>query len=246
MSGLVCIGRDSDGRRTLGRRRLFSRPLITLIAVALGTWAGMHVPSWQGWKIDGMGLGVAGALVLGTSGYLLHRTWVGAGLAIILAAWLGAAAIQIGDPTAVLPAFHLGFSLIDSMTDLWKALPTSLYPALPIACAAGVTAGAVEQHLLAEAEPGDALQSHWYEPDRWPGFSGDSCHPNDLAGHDSSPPFRSGSRVLLMVALGILIQWQLIPEVAEVRSSGAGRSPVAERQTRAQPRLQTKQTAVVW
>src|SRR5580700_9659647 len=69
----------------------FSRYITTLVAVAVGTSIGMRIPSWLGWQIDGMGTGVAGALLLGLSGYLLHRTWIGVWLAGVLILWSGIA-----------------------------------------------------------------------------------------------------------------------------------------------------------
>jgi len=66
----------------------FSRSLVTLIGVAIGTSVGMRLPGWLGWSIDGMAIGVGGAVVLGASGYLLHRSWIGL--------YLGALSVALG------------------------------------------------------------------------------------------------------------------------------------------------------
>src|SRR5206468_9593604 len=58
----------------------FSRSLVTLLAVTVGAVLGMHLPGWFDWPIEGMGLAVGGAMVLGLSGFLLHNTWVGLSL----------------------------------------------------------------------------------------------------------------------------------------------------------------------
>jgi hypothetical protein len=68
---------------------VWSRSLVTLILVAIGTWIGMRMPGWAGWRIDGMGPAIGGAIVLGAAGYLLHRAWIGLVLAMVLAAWAG-------------------------------------------------------------------------------------------------------------------------------------------------------------
>src|SRR5687767_5383651 len=70
----------------------FSRPLVTLLAVSVGAVVGMHLPGWFGWGIDGMGLATGAAMVLGLTGYLLHNTWVGATLCLMLTLWAAAAA----------------------------------------------------------------------------------------------------------------------------------------------------------
>src|SRR5687768_12184326 len=70
----------------------FSRSLVTLLAVSIGALIGMQLPAWFGWEIDGMGVAVGGAMVLGLSGYLLHNTWVGMALSAMLVLWAGTAA----------------------------------------------------------------------------------------------------------------------------------------------------------
>ncbi len=42
----------------------FSRYIVTLTAVAIGTGVGVGSPRWFGWAIDGMGPAVGGAIVL--------------------------------------------------------------------------------------------------------------------------------------------------------------------------------------
>ena len=67
----------------------FSRSLVTLALVAAGTLIGLHLPGWCRWSIDGMGPAIGGAVLLGCSGYLLHRVWIGASLGIAMALWSG-------------------------------------------------------------------------------------------------------------------------------------------------------------
>src|SRR5687767_2501779 len=66
---------------------VWSRGLVTLIAVALGAILGMYVPRWQNWPINSMALAVLGAVGFGVSAYLVERLWMGLTLGVILAAW---------------------------------------------------------------------------------------------------------------------------------------------------------------
>ncbi len=200
---------------------VFSRYMTTLVAVAVGTFIGLRAPGWLGWQIDGMGTGVAGALLLGTSGYLLHRTWIGLWLAGLLSAWCGVGVwIQLGDGS-VLPAFHWRGALGASFTDLWHHLPPNLHPQLPLGCAVGATAGVLMSVL-------------------WPKFS--RCFTYSLIGttltilmgvvaagnqnpswltsvHPS--PMVELAALLIFVLLGIVVQWRLMPESPRVTDAGA-------------------------
>src|SRR5688572_17199937 len=62
-----------------------SRSMFTLVGVAAGAWAGLHLPRWMGWEIDAMAVAIGGALVAGLAGYLLHMLWVGLTLGTLLA-----------------------------------------------------------------------------------------------------------------------------------------------------------------
>src|SRR5215218_9169883 len=65
----------------------FSRPLITLVTVSLGAVIGRALPGWMNWNVNSMAASVGGAVVLGMSGYVMHRVWVGLGLGLLLACW---------------------------------------------------------------------------------------------------------------------------------------------------------------
>lgn len=121
----------------------FSRSLTTLIAVAIGTTVGLHLPGWLGWSIDGMGLAVGGAVILGASGYLLDRTWVGLWLGAILSIWAGAAVclLMAGGTAWKWPAIAGAGGVWALLSRQWEQLPSQLNPAMPLACAAGFAAG---------------------------------------------------------------------------------------------------------
>src|SRR5678815_5388750 len=67
----------------------FSRPMVTLAAVAIGAVIGMRMPQWFNWTINGMGPAVGAAIVFGVSGFVGHRLWIGMGLGLVMAWWVG-------------------------------------------------------------------------------------------------------------------------------------------------------------
>src|SRR3954465_5593682 len=65
----------------------FSRPLITLLTVLLGAAIGLKLPKWFNWNVSGAGPAVGSAVVLGLTGFILHRMWVGISLGLVLGLW---------------------------------------------------------------------------------------------------------------------------------------------------------------
>jgi hypothetical protein len=126
----------------LGAR--FSRPLITLLAVGIGAVVGRQLPAWMNWNVNSMAASVGGAVVLGMSGYILHRVWVGLGLGLLLALWAAAAtwvfAGGAGTPFAwpVIDATTTWPSLGQSM---WDQLPDQVRKLLPYACGGATVSG---------------------------------------------------------------------------------------------------------
>lgn len=121
----------------------FSQSILTLAAVAMGTWVGMRLPMWRHWQIDPMAPAVAGAIVLGISAYTLHKVWVGIWLGVVLSVWT----------TLVLwatrgPAFHWrwpeynpGLTLPQYLANLWQNVPETMQQCLGFATAAAMLIG---------------------------------------------------------------------------------------------------------
>src|SRR6476469_9726284 len=65
----------------------FSRYLITLGLAAAGALVGTRLPRWWGWSVDGIGIGMCAALLLGVSGFLLDKAWLGTLLGLLIAFW---------------------------------------------------------------------------------------------------------------------------------------------------------------
>ena len=135
----------------LGAR--FSRSMLTLAAVAAGAWVGIRLPAALHWSIDPMCLGVAGAIVLGTAAYLLHRTLVAVALGGVLALWALAITWVTGrggvqwDPSGL----HWSGDAVLYLNQLWHSLPGDLGKLIPCFCggalAVGLLTGAVLPRL---------------------------------------------------------------------------------------------------
>jgi hypothetical protein len=128
----------------LGGSRV-SRTLMTLISVAVGAHDGLQAPRWLPVGLEGWATAVLGALLLGISGYALHKVWVGIGLGVVLAVWAAVATFTVcGDSTAFAwPATGQGTTVSTYLLDLWNALSPDARRLLPLACSAAMTSGIV-------------------------------------------------------------------------------------------------------
>jgi hypothetical protein len=121
----------------------FSRSLVTLLAVSLGGVVGLNLPEWLGWQVDAMGVAFAGAMVLGLTGYLLHTTWIGLSLSLVLAVWVGVAAwLTVGGGERLdVPSINWSAQAETIVADLCRNLPGSLPTVMPLAIAGAVAGG---------------------------------------------------------------------------------------------------------
>lgn len=121
----------------------FSRSLVTLCVVALGAFLGLHFPAWMGWSLDAIGAAFCGAIVLGLSGFVLHRLWIGLLLATLLGSstglmtWIArSAGVQWN-----LPAIDVSQAAPDMLAAVWRSLPPALFPILPVAVGIAIGVG---------------------------------------------------------------------------------------------------------
>src|SRR4029453_13213674 len=121
----------------------FSRSLVTLLAVSVGGVIGSHLPAWFGWSVDAMGIAFIGAMVLGLTGYLLHTTWIGLSLSVVLAAWVATAAwLTIGGGQEIqLPPVNWSANAEEILAAVWRALPADLSTVMPVAIAGALISG---------------------------------------------------------------------------------------------------------
>lgn len=191
----------------------FSRPILSLAAVAAGTVIGMHLPQWRGWQIDGMGLAVGGAIVLGSGAFLFHRTCIGAMLGVGMMLWAAAGVwiFMAGDVYWNWHSARWDGDMVQYLGEAWNTLPTSVSHAFPLACFAGMAAGVTiaaclpkMSKVLAHSLIGvtlvvamgavamSAARPQWL-----------SAVPGSLAGQ--------GLGLIVLVLIGAVIQWRLTP-----------------------------------
>jgi hypothetical protein len=214
---IAIAGAVLGGILWLGGSR-FSRTLMTLISVSAGGLVGLQMPHWFGWAIEGWATAVLGALVLGMSGYVLHKLWVGLGLGLVLAVWAAVWAFLVCEgPTGFAwPISGEGTTFQGHMLDLWNALTPDARRLLPCACSAGFVAGICATLLwprigavLLYSTAGISL------------LVGMGTTALNSAKREwlSVIPNRTSSQVILLISLvafGAVLQWQPSPRITRV------------------------------
>lgn len=121
----------------------FSRPMITLLGVSLGAILGRALPGWMTWNVNTMAASVGGAVVLGMSGYVLHRVWVGLGLGLLLACWAMLATWTFAGEgaTPTWPAVDASTTLGSFARIAWDTVPPPVRRLLPYACGGAMMSG---------------------------------------------------------------------------------------------------------
>lgn len=121
----------------------FSRFMITLLLVAIGSMIGMRLPGWCGWAIDGAGPAVAAAVLLGVSGFVLHAFWMGMGLGILSALWVTFICWMLlrDGASFTWPAGPEYSTFATYSAALWQQLPGSMQRILPFGAAASLITG---------------------------------------------------------------------------------------------------------
>ncbi len=121
----------------------FSRPMITLLGVSLGAILGRALPGWMSWNLNTMAASVGGAVVLGMSGYVLHRVWVGLGLGLVLACWAVLATWTFAGESATptWPAVDAGANPWTFAAAAWENVPLNVRKLLPYACGSALISG---------------------------------------------------------------------------------------------------------
>jgi hypothetical protein len=121
----------------------FSRSLITLSLVSIGGWLGLFIPHWMNWNVDGWATAIGLAILLGGSGFVMHRFWVGVGLGAVIAGW-AAVAIAVFCKTAetwAFPKVPVGTSFSAYASIAWQSLPNDVGRFLLIAGGTAMLSG---------------------------------------------------------------------------------------------------------
>ena len=201
----------------------FSRSLVTLLAVSLGAVLGSNLPEWMGWSVDAMGVAFVGALVLGLTGYLLHTTWIGLSLSLVLALWVGVAAwltVGGGERFAV-PTVDASGNIEAILADVWRALPGDLPRVMPFALGAALVGGVAITVLSPKL--GRVLTYTMVGLSMLVVMGVTAMRmsrPDWLVMLPRSFPTQA-TILLGMVATGVLIQWRLTP-VGRLEVAGGG------------------------
>lgn len=119
-----------------------NRSLIALLMLTIGALAGLHLPEWMGWSLNGMGVAVGLGLVMGLAGYLLYRLWTGVGLGLIFSIWAvtGCWLVLHGQFTWTWPDLSqvTGAGIIPAF---WEQVPEDLRRIVPFAAGASLMTG---------------------------------------------------------------------------------------------------------
>ncbi|MGH7215237.1 MAG: hypothetical protein ACREIT_10790 [Tepidisphaeraceae bacterium] len=203
----------------------FSRSLLTLLAVAAGALVGRALPKWCDWSVDGMGLAVGGAVVLGISAYAMHRVWVAGGLGFVMACWAALATwvVCAGDAGHgwAWPGADASTTAPMFLRRVWESLPEEVARYLPWACGTAMASGMsvallwprLGVVLLHSTAGGSMLvcmgtaaleygRSQWLD----------------------ALPSKTWAQIMTVAALiafGAVVQWKLAP-------AGAGKAPPAD------------------
>src|SRR5882672_2925568 len=121
----------------------FSRSIVTLIAVSIGALVGLRMPHWFHVPLGAWATAIGGALLLGITGYALHRMWVGAGLAVLLALWAGILVwnIYCSGRVGTFPDRVAGMGIDEYWTQVWNSLPRDFRRITPFLCGLAVVFG---------------------------------------------------------------------------------------------------------
>ena len=194
----------------------YSRSLITLLLVSAGGWIGLFLPKWFGWRIEGWASAIAFALVLGASGFIFHRFWVGIGLGLVMAGWATAAVWTLCKGVGVwkLPKFETGTAAWAYAKDFWLSLPVDVQKFLPFAAGTALLSGLATAMLWPRIGAAFLYSIAGVSMVVGLGLCAmNMARPEWIV----ALPAKVSSQVLAvagMVAFGVLLQWQLGPQKA--------------------------------
>lgn len=208
---MLCIASAIAGAAVWLAGGRFGRSIITLCAVASGTWIGLQLPRWMGWGIDEMATAICGALVLGVAGFVLHRFWIAAGLGLFLAAWGAAVVFFLRGGMTSHWSWPAATTVPQYLLAIWKKLPDDARLFLPPVCGTAMLSGLVAYRVW----PRPATAVMWSLVGLtllvgWGMASIRFAHPATLRALPTD--YRIEAAVLTgMLAIGVVAQWQLMP-----------------------------------
>ncbi len=206
----------------------FSRSILTLAAVALGTICRIEAPALVQMVDRSDGAAPVGiAVVLGVSAYVFHRIWVGAWLGTILTLWSALVLWAMRGHAFKWrwPQYNPAQTLPQYFQDLWQNVPESLHECLAFCAIAALLIGISAAWLWPRI--GVALL--------WSAAGVSLLLPTaataislfDPTAFRHLPRQNSSQMALLLglLAAGALFQWRMIAAVQSAESKGQAPSP---------------------
>jgi|SRR5581483_8825145 len=192
----------------------YSRQIVTLCGVAIGTLVGKHLPELSPRiNLAPAVLAVGGALVFGVMAFVTHRFWIGLVLGSILVVWasVGTWVAMHGQQSWSQPVWDADMSLQKFGTDLWSVLPPDVTRVLPwaagVAMISGIAMAILWPRIAAALNWSLAGATMWLFVAlaaicfRWPQFIG-------------SLPTNTTTQLAILagiVLFGAIVQWKLSP-----------------------------------
>ena len=233
---LICTAGVLAGAMLWLMGAVWSRAIVTLIAVAAGGLAGELLPRWYILPVNSMAMAVLGATLCGVCAAMIPRLWVGLVLGVVLCAWaaFGCWVLLRGDAVWQLRQDWeiQTMNTPQYVQDLWQRLPDPVQRVLPYAAATALIS-ALSLNLL------------------WPrvgrvfmcsatGLTMMLVFGLTLIDNRASPwlkfiPPEPAMQILTLSGvflLGMLIQWQLLPNKREER--------ILKEERRIEPKLADK------
>ena len=204
----------------LGSR--FSRTLISLVLVSVGGWTGLFLPRWFHWTIDGWAPAIGLALILGATGFFLHRMWVGVGLGLVLAVWAAVITWMLcgGNASWSWPRLSTSTFVVDYAQSLWQSLPPGVQKYLPFSCGAALVSGVASALLWPRIGVVTLYSIAGVSLIFALGLSAVNFSRPQWIGMLPARTSSQAMTLLAMVAFGALLQWKIAPKL-----KAAGKSP---------------------
>lgn len=190
-----------------------SRSALALAAVAAGAILGLHLPEWRGWQVDGMGLAVGGAILLGCAALMMHRTCIGLLLGAVMTLWAGMGTWILlgGGADRDWRSVPWNGDMVEYLRELVRTLPVDLAHVLPAACFAALATGILIVvwfpklgKVLAHSLIGVTLMA------LMGGIAVAAARP-EWFGRIPGSNAVQGAALIGLVLLGAIVQWQITP-----------------------------------
>ena len=135
MQAGLCVGLILVGAFLWIAGAVWSRGILTLLAVGAGGVLGMMLPRWQNWPINENATAVLGAVILGVCAFTLSRLFVGLLLGVVMCGWVMLTAWMMLRGGANWhwrePWEAAAMTLPQHLQDIWFRLPDPVRNPLP-------------------------------------------------------------------------------------------------------------------